>query len=127
MSLSDRSTPGGAHVSGAIAVALAVIAALALRYSVIEPQALSHACQAGTAWWCLPRQLLIDALHANALGALGVVSAGVAMLTASRRFGAITTAIAAAGLVLYNFDWAAVSLLAGLSVWFAAREHNNPH
>lgn len=107
-------------------MSLAILVALGLRYAAIEPPRLSHFCQEAPAWWCLPRQLLIDALHANALGAAGVVIGIVALVGKFRTLGAITVAIAASGLVLYNFDWSAVALLLGLSAWLREGERDQP-
>jgi len=95
------------------ATVVAAAAAYGVRLGLIEPEAFGHLCAAGGPWWCAPRGLLIDALHAGALG-LGAVAFGAAA-TLTRRTGAALAAamLGAAALVLYDADLGAVGFLLG--------------
>jgi len=115
-----------------VATAASLTAALAVRYGLIEPQALGLACKAAQApWWCLPREAIIQAFHSGALGfvslACGVaahvpwpalVGRGLERLGAAldqpRLYAALALGLGAAGLVLYNASLAAVGFTLGL-------------
>lgn len=107
-------------------------AALAVRYGLIEPEALGLACKAAPApWWCLPREAIIQAFHGGALGLVSLVcgiaahvpwpargGAGLRRLWAAldrpRFHAALALGLGAAGLVLYNASLAAVGFTLGL-------------
>lgn len=107
-------------------------AALAVRYGLIEPEALGLACRAAPApWWCLPRGAIILAFHSGALGlvslACGVAAhvpwrslggTGLGSLWADldrpRLHAGLALGLGAAGLVLYNASLAAIGFTLGL-------------
>lgn len=98
-----------------VSVTIAAALAAALRFFVIEPEALAHLCgAAGAPWWCVPRAAAIAAFSTGAL-ALAAVGAGVAAIV-TRRPGAglFAACLGAAGLVLYAVEAGAVAFLAGL-------------
>jgi hypothetical protein len=121
----------GIRVAAAVAAALA--GAFAIRYGLIEPEALGHACQAPRApWWCLPRSAVVQAFHARALGLSSLVL-GIAAHVPWSRFGggarlgrlwafldrpralaALALVFGALGLVLYNAALGAVGFVLGL-------------
>jgi hypothetical protein len=117
----------------AAAVAAAFAAVFALRYGLVEPEALGHACQAaGAPWWCLPRGAVVQAFHARIPGlaslALGIAAhvpwsafgGGArlgrlwAFLDRPRTLAALALVVGAMGLVLYNATWAAIGFVLGL-------------
>jgi hypothetical protein len=112
--------------------AASLAAAVALRYGLIEPEALGLVCRAVQApWWCLPRETIILAFHSDALGLVSL-ACGVAAHVPWRSFGGagpqrlwadldrprlhagLALGVGAAGLVLYNASLAAVGFTLGL-------------
>lgn len=97
----------------------------ALRFLVIEPEAIGRACVSLDApSWCLPRQAVIWSFHLNVIGGLGLAAGLVALLghrrdgwrTLAGRVHARTVALAAGGLalVLYNVGLGAAAVVLGL-------------
>ncbi len=127
----DMATAGNARllVSTVAAVALALAAAAALRFAVVEPAGIAHLCSAADApWWCAPRALLVWVLALGAPG-LGAIVAGVlATFARSPGWALVAACLGAAGLLLYSVATGAVGFLLGLLVvarTVAARRH--PH
>jgi hypothetical protein len=105
------------------AITAAAIAAAALRFLVVEPEATAHLCSApGAPWWCAARAAAIAAFGSGALAAAAVLAGVVA--TATRRRGAALAAVAlgVAGLVLYAVEAGAVAFLLGLLALARPRE-----
>jgi len=101
----------------AAAVGAAVGAAYGLRIGLIEPEAFGHLCAGSVGpWWCLPRGLLIAALHTGVLGAGAVALGAVATLGRRRGVAVAAAMLGAAGLVLYDAEPGAVGLLLGALV-----------
>lgn len=97
------------------AVLLALGAAMALRYQVIEPSAVGLLCAAGAGpWWCGLRAVAIGLFGSGAIG-LASLGAGIFAHLLDRRGLALVALLAgAAGLVLYNADAAAAGAVIGL-------------
>lgn len=98
-----------------IAAMLALAAAAAIRYGVIQPPQLGWTCQAaGHPWWCTPREALILTLQAGALGWCGVAAGLVSLLGGGRAICALAVVCGAASLLLYGAGAGALGLLLGL-------------
>jgi hypothetical protein len=109
------------------AIAAAGIAAAALRFLVVEPEATAHLCSApGAPGWCAARAIAIAAFGTGALAAAAVLAGVVATVT--RRTGAAVAAVAlgVAGLVLYSVEAGAVAFLLGLLALARSRERQAP-
>lgn len=96
--------------------------ALLVRYLVVEPAWIAHACDpAPWSGWCAARSVLIRSFSTQALGWLSLAAGGAALLVwRSQAAGRATDALAqvalaagAAGLVLYCFEPSAVGALLG--------------
>ena len=106
-----------------VCLAVAAVAA-GLRYGVVESPPLAFRCQESlaTPWWCPLRQLLVELLIGNALGALSVVILAIAFLKKSRSWAVAAVASGTAGLLLLNPDWSAVAFVGGLLLIAPQRE-----
>lgn len=107
----------------ALPIAASCALAYGLRFGVVEPEALAHACGAPAApWWCALRAAVIAAFASGALALACVVVAVAATLMRSRRVALAAACLGVAGLVLFSYESGAVALLAGLLV-LARDEH----
>ena len=93
--------------------ALVLALAFAVRRWVVEPEALSFACQAGGPWWCPMRTVLIAAFHHGALGGASLVTGLVAFATRRAWVASLAVSLGFAGLILYNYELGAVGVLLG--------------
>jgi hypothetical protein len=107
----------------ALPIAASFALAYGLRFGIVEPETLAHACGAPAApWWCALRAAVIAAFASGAL-ALGCVVAAVAATYArSRRWALAAACLGIAGLVLFSHESGVVALLAGVLV-LARHEH----
>jgi len=101
-----------------IAVAASLVAALAVRYAVIEPETLAHLCRSADApWWCVARAGVVAVLATEAPG-LAALAAGVVATLSRRLSWALSAAcLGAAGLALYAAGTGAVGCLLGMLVF----------
>lgn len=98
-----------------IAFTAAVAASAALRYGLMESDALHGVCAAASDdWRCAARryapQLFID----QRIGWLALASGALAMATRIPALTALAVVSGGAGLILYSADYAAAGLLLGL-------------
>lgn len=95
-----------------------VVLAVAVRFHLIEPQAIGIICAApGAPWWCLPREALVLPFHFGVPGAVAFVLAGVGFFLDgpwARRLAWGVMPVAAAGLILYNATWSTPAILLAL-------------
>jgi hypothetical protein len=110
--------PGGSRLRTMAAVAIAVLAlTYALRYLLIEPAAIAHACDpAPWAGLCAARTLVILGFVNQELGWAALVAGVSATLLRSPRLALLALAAGCAGLVLYSYEPAAVGALLGVLV-----------
>lgn len=107
--LSDRSS-----ASIAIGFAGVLICALALRFGFIEAPALSQSCGASQEGLCGLRSWLGIVFNHKPLGLASLIFGIMAYVT-HRRWAAVAgLLLGTAGLVLYNYDYAAVGALLAL-------------
>ena len=105
------------------------VAAAGLRYGVVESPPLAFRCQESLSvpWWCPLRQLLVELLVGNALGAISVVILAIAFLKKSRGWAIAAVASGIAGLLLLNPDWSAVAFVGGVLLLTPQREADRDH
>jgi hypothetical protein len=97
-----------------IASAFAV-AALA-RYLLIEPEGYGFRCAAGGPWWCLPRAALVLTFHSGVIGWAALVAGACAFAWRYRPAALGAAVLGAFGLILYDYDLAAVGFALGVLV-----------
>ena len=111
----DKDLPSWTLARLALWASVAVVVlgtALALRYFVIEPQAIGVACADTDApWWCAPRQVLLMVHNFDIWGWGGLVGGLLGLLFPWRAAIWFGFVFSLAGLVLYNADLAAVGLV----------------
>jgi hypothetical protein len=96
-------------------VALALAAALALRFTVVEPREIGFACQALVPpWWCGVRQVLVLTFQWGAIGGLALVLGALGLINRSRGAALAAMILGAAALTLYNPETGAVGFLLGM-------------
>jgi uncharacterized membrane-anchored protein len=101
------------YAAGAGAAAL--LAALAVRYLLVEPQEIAQHCDSGTGpWWCWIRAALVQAFATKGLGALSLLAGVFAFLRRGRAAAIVAIITGCAGAVLYNTDFAVPGLLLGM-------------
>ncbi|MFN3076553.1 MAG: hypothetical protein ABT940_06715 [Alphaproteobacteria bacterium] len=104
-------------VAAAVAASgLAVGVALAIRFLLIEPQALGETCQTfPSLWWCRVRLGFVVLFGAEAFGiaglALAVLSFGAGRPRVAKGLALVAMMMGAIGLVQYNTSLAAPGLL----------------
>jgi hypothetical protein len=104
-----------AQVAAVVAVAYTVAASV--RYGLIEGDDLAPACErASPPGWCDLRMLVIQAFLHDAFGLASVGCAAIALWRRSRAFALLAVAVGTGGMVLYNFTWAGVGVIAGAMV-----------
>lgn len=100
-----------------LVIAAAGLLAALLRYQLVQPAAIAHACDAGGGpWWCALRSLVIATFSTYGLGYVAIVAALLALWRRSARFALAAAAFGIAGLVLYCYEAGAVGFLVGLLV-----------
>ena len=107
-----------APTPSARAIAIALIGvlglALALRFGFIEAPALSRGCGASQEGLCGLRSLLGEFFNHKALGLASLIFGAGAYLSRRRWAAVAGLLLGAAGLVLFDFDYAAVGALLAL-------------
>lgn len=117
--------PSKSMVGYAFPIAASFALACALRFGVVEPEALAHVCGApGAPWWCALRAGVIAAFASGALALACGVAAVAATLVRSRRWALAAACLGVAGLILFSYESGALGLLAGLLV--LARDEHAP-
>ncbi|MDP3874163.1 MAG: hypothetical protein Q8Q80_16010 [Methyloversatilis sp.] len=109
-----------------VAFAAAVAASAALRYGLMESDALHGLCAATSDdWRCAARryapQLFID----QRIGWLALASGALAVATRIPALTALAVVSGGAGLILYSADYAAAGLLLGLVALTSTRSRRN--
>ncbi len=100
-----------------VALALAVAGSVALRYGLMESDALHGVCAlANDDWRCLVRRWAPQIFIDHRIGWLALVAGVAAALVRSRAMAKLALIGGGAGLVLYSTDHAAAGLLLGLIV-----------
>lgn len=97
--------------------ALAMLLAALLRYFVVEPEAIAHACQPDP--WsglCAARSLLIQSFLGQRIGWAALLVALAALILRRRGVARLALALAGVGLVLYSPEPAAAAAVASLLV-----------
>lgn len=119
--------PRNAPLTGLIiAFTAAVAASAALRYGLMESDALHNLCAAANGdWRCAARrhapQLFID----QRIGWLALSAGALAMATRIPVLAAVAVVSGGAGLILYSADYAAAGLLFGLIALTSSRSRRN--
>lgn len=110
--LFHRNTP----VTGLIAAfAAAVAASAALRYGLMESDALHGLCAAASDdWRCAARRYVPQLFIDQRIGWLALVAGALAIATRIPALAATAVLSGGAGLILYSADYAAAGLLLGL-------------
>ncbi|TCV96129.1 hypothetical protein EC912_102479 [Luteibacter rhizovicinus] len=94
-------------------VVIAIVAAL-LRYMVVEPQYMQHACEEGVApWWCSARLAVVQGFLTYGYGYAAVAAAVLALVWRHPFSAALATALGLVALQLYCFEAGALALLIG--------------
>lgn len=124
MSQNDIPRPparGVAAVAGLLLCAGAYIMGYAVRYRLVEPEAMGAACERGDPWWCGLRTGFIVFTQWNGFGwaALALAVLALAMAVAGRPasmrgLALASLAIGGFGLILYNASMAAVAVVVAL-------------
>lgn len=110
---SDTFSPPGLPLL--LALSAAALAAIALRYGLMESDALHAVCaSANEDWRCYIRRWAPQLFIQHRIGWLALAAGLLAMPTGSRLLANIAVIGGAAGLVLYSADHAAAGLLLGL-------------
>lgn len=101
-----------------ITVLVAVIAALALRFWLVEPEAMGAACMAGEQpWWCYPRLALVLGMIYGWWGSLAIALIVASLFPAVGRplpWLLSGTALGSAALVIYSAGTGSLAVLLGL-------------
>lgn len=109
-----------------VAVAVAALAlALGARYGLIENGVLPRDCTAPGlegSGLCSVKWVLVQSFQHQRMGIFALACGALAFVTGCRRFAWAGWATGLAGLVLYNYDYAAVGALLALLVLAAAGE-----
>lgn len=120
---------GTAPLAGLLLCAAAYLVGYAVRYRLVEPEAMGAACERGDPWWCGPRTGFIMFTEWNGFGwvALALVALAVAAAVAGRpaamRILALASlAVGGFGLILYNATMAAAAVVVAL-LCLARRHH----
>ena len=100
-----------------VALALAVAGSVALRYGLMESDALHGVCAlANDDWRCLVRRWAPQMFIDHRIGWLALAAGVAAALARSQALAKLALVGGGAGLVLYSTDHAAAGLLLGLIV-----------
>ena len=117
-----------AAVAGLMLCAGAYLVGYAVRYRLVEPEAMGAACERGAPWWCGLRTGFIAFTQWNGFGwaALALAVLALAMAVAGRPASMRGLALAGLtiggfGLILYNATMAAVAVV--IALLCLARRH----
>lgn len=98
-----------------VAFAAVVAASVALRYGLMESDALHGLCAAASDdWRCAARRYVPQLFIDQRIGWLALVAGALAMATRIPALAAAAVISGGAGLILYSADYAAAGLLLGL-------------
>ena len=98
-----------------LGVLVALGAALALRFYVVEPRAVGFACQAALPpWWCAARHVFVLTFQWGAWGGVALVLGALGLINRSRGAALAAMIAGVAALTLYNPEMGAVGFLLGL-------------
>jgi hypothetical protein len=97
------------------ALSAAVIASIAVRYALMESDALHAVCAAaGHDWRCVLRRWLPQLFIDQRIGWLALAAGLLSILTRHIALARVAIVSGGAGLILYSADYAAAGLLLGL-------------
>jgi hypothetical protein len=112
---SARLSSHGVPLWPTLAVVLALGAALALRFYVVEPRGIGFACQAATPpWWCDVRLVLVLTFQWGVLGGLALVLGVLGFINRSRGAAVAAMVVGVMALTLYNPETGAAGFLLGM-------------
>ncbi|MBB3226212.1 hypothetical protein FHW69_000802 [Luteibacter sp. Sphag1AF] len=97
-------------------IAAIVIGAIGvvLRFYVVEPQYMQHACEEGVAmWWCSYRQAVVVGFLTNGYGYAAVAAALLSLVWRHPFPAALAAGLGLLALQLYCFEAGALALLIG--------------
>lgn len=95
-------------------IVLAGSLALAARYGLVEPAAMSLICDADHGpWWCQVRMLIIRSFATFGLGYLSLMTSVLALITRTVGFGLLAAIVGVMGLTLYCQEPAVISFMLG--------------
>lgn len=98
-----------------LGVLVALGAALALRFYVVEPRAIGFACQAAVPpWWCGARHAFVVIHQWGAWGTAALALGALGLINRSRGAGIAAMIVGVAALTLYNPEMGAAGFLLGL-------------
>ena len=100
-----------------VTVALAYGFALGLRFGLVERDDLGAYCEVATpAWWCAVRILVIRGFLHGVYGYVSIVLAGLASWRRSAGLAYGGLVVGTLGMVLYDFTWSGVGVVASALV-----------
>ncbi|GAB3780061.1 hypothetical protein [Dyella agri] len=95
-------------------IVLAGLAAVWLRYGLIEPPAMAQICTAAQVpAWCTLRQALVSGFLHDVYGIAAILVAALALLRRAPALAWLAAALGAVALQLYNYEPGALALLIG--------------
>ncbi len=94
---------------------LLCVGLLLFRWFAIENHPLGESCEAGQGpWWCIIRHGIIQIFVREGFGLTSLLAGLAAFIIGSRRLAMAAVLLGAAGLVLYNVNYASLGALIGL-------------
>jgi hypothetical protein len=100
-----------------VTVAVAYGFALGLRFGLVERDDLGAYCEVATpAWWCAVRMLVIRGFLHGVYGYASIVLAGLASWRRSAGLAYGGLVVGTLGMVLYDFTWSGVGVVASALV-----------
>jgi hypothetical protein len=97
-----------------IVAALAFAIAAALRFALIEPEALAHVCESHSApGWCAIRGAVVFFARSSWLGGAALLTGVIATVSRSSRWALAALGLGLAALLLYSAAAGAVTFLLG--------------
>jgi hypothetical protein len=99
-------------------VAAATAGMLAVRFYLIEPQAVALACAADNVGWrCIVREFAVTGFISNAFGLTALIAGVIVTVVRWRALALVAIVSGIAGAVLYTFEFSGAGLLLGALVW----------
>lgn len=95
-------------------IVIAAAAAALLRYGLIEPQEMQHACEGTAPWWCGARDLVVQGFLSYGYGYAAIVVALLALVWRSVGIATLAACIGVLALQLYCYEGGALALLVGM-------------
>lgn len=107
-----RQQDAAIRISAWLGIAIALGAAMLIRYRLIEPAAIAQSCDAGAqAWHCMIRRLAILSFDHQQLGYIALTGSVLALLTRSGWIAWLSAVVSVTGLVWYCFEPCAIGLV----------------